>query len=83
MKILGNISDQALGKIGGKTMHLHSVGLAMLIGMSLLKDPVPPIPATCPPSSGEVAVLVEQPRRRGIFVAAPSEAPSGKRRRLA
>lgn len=83
MKIPGNISDQALGKIGGNTMHLHSVGLAMLIGMSLLKDPVPPIPATCPPSSGEVAVLVEQPRRRGISVAAPSEAPSGKRRRLA
>ena len=83
MKIPGNISDQALGKIGGNTMHLQSVGLAMLIGTSLLKDPVPPIPATCPPSSGEFAVLVDQHKSGCGVLAAPSEAPSGKRRRLA
>ena len=27
--------------MGGNTMHLHSVGLALLMGISLLHDPLP------------------------------------------
>ena len=41
MRVPKTVSDRALGKMGGNTMHLHSVGLALLMGIRLLKDPVP------------------------------------------
>jgi hypothetical protein len=41
MSISSSVSNEALGKMGGNTMHLHSVGLALLMGNSLLQDPLP------------------------------------------
>ena len=41
MQIPREVPDEALGKMGGNTMHLHAVGLALLMGIRLLRDPVP------------------------------------------
>ncbi len=49
MKIPRGISDHTLGRMGGNTMHLHSIGLALLMGLSLLRDPLPGAPPSeCP-----------------------------------
>ena len=48
MRVPRKISDSALGKMGGNTMHLHAVGLALLMGIRLLRDPVPAVSPAVP-----------------------------------
>ena len=79
MKIPNAISDASLGKMGGNTMHLHCIGLALLMGMSLLRDPVPPAPEQIQGSCKAVCVQAE--RRQSADTAC--EAPVCKRRRVA
>ena len=43
MQAPATISDESLGSMGGNTMHLHSIGLALLMGINLLKSPLPPV----------------------------------------
>ena len=38
MSIPSSVSNEALGKMGGNTMHLHSVRLELLLGISLLQE---------------------------------------------
>ena len=80
MQVPATISDEKLGLMGGNTMHLQCIGLALLMGMSLLKTPVPQ-----PPSDSVFP-------QRGSCVQAHSvaqttgkegeEAPAGKRQRV-
>ena len=60
MRIPRTISDTQLGLMGGNTMHLMSVGLAMLMGVSLLKSPFPRAPAQVTEIKGERVVSVGQ-----------------------
>ena len=49
MRLPQGISDADLASMGGNTMHLHCVGLALLMGISLLRDPLPTaLPTQCP-----------------------------------
>ena len=43
MQIPASISQRSLGLLGGNTMHLHCIGIALL-GIALLKEKLPPRP---------------------------------------
>ena len=67
--IPSSVSNDALGKMGGNTMHLQCVGLALLMGISLLKDPVPRNQARAERSNRPVAaqfVVPSLPAKRGM-----------------
>ena len=44
MQISASISQRSLGLLGGNTMHLHCIGIALLMGIALLKEKLPPRP---------------------------------------
>lgn len=78
MQIPAGVSDADLASMGGNTMHLHSVGLALLMGISLLRDPLPTaLPNRCPDRIAP-AQFVSVPDRAH----AEQQGLSGKRRRL-
>ena len=58
VKIPTGIPDDSLAKMGGNTMHLHSVGLALLMGISLLRDSLPHAPPAQPPAKVARAICV-------------------------
>ena len=65
--IPSSVSNEALGKMGGNTMHLQCVGLALLMGISLLKDPVPMNRAGAERSNRSVAAhVLSLPAKRGM-----------------
>ena len=74
MQIPSEITDADLASMGGNTMHLHSVGLALLMGLSLLRDHLPTaLPAQCP----EKVVPAQF-----VSISEPDRVSNGKRRRL-
>ena len=76
MRVPQGVSDADLGTMGGNTMHLHSVGLALLMGISLLRDPLPTTLAMQCPDKVVPAEFVSVP------AGTKSEPSDGKRRRL-
>lgn len=85
MKIPVEISDESLGRMGGNTMHLHSVGLALLMGISLLRDTLPQAPPSLCPAQSVKAAFVSATSTKSCTPRAggtPPEQPSDKRRRL-
>ena len=42
MQIPTSISSTSLGLLGGNTMHLHCIGIVLLMGIALLKERLPP-----------------------------------------
>ena len=79
MQIPAGVSDADLASMGGNTMHLHSVGLALLMGISLLRDPLPTaLPNRCPDRIAP-AQFVSVPARARAEQQGLSD---GKRRRL-
>jgi len=44
MQIPASISQRSLGLLGGNTMHLHCIGIVLLMGIALLKQELPPRP---------------------------------------
>ena len=67
--IPSSVSNDALGRMGGNTMHLQCVGLALLMGISLLKDPVPMNRAGAERPNRPVAaqfVVPSLPAKRGM-----------------
>ena len=74
VSIPSSVSNEALGKMGGNTMHLQRVGLALLMGISLLRDPLPINRAGAERSNRSVAaqfVVPSLPAKRGMSHAAP------------
>ena len=81
MQIPREISDADLASMGGNTMHLHSVGLALLMGLSLLRDPLPARPMQCP-EKRVPAQFVSVTESTGSKQQRPAHTSDGKRRRL-
>lgn len=82
MRVPSGISDADLGSMGGNTMHLHSVGLALLMGMSLLRDRLPTaLPTQCP-HKVVPAQFVSVSDRARAKQRRPEQLSHGKRRRL-
>ena len=83
MKVPRNISERGLGKLGGNTMHLKSIGSAILLGTSLLRDPLPkPSGGADPPRGVVKAVFVNRsPKGSRKLVESNALGPAGKRPR--
>jgi site-specific DNA-cytosine methylase len=56
------ISEQTLAHLGGNTMHLQSIGFALLMGISLLRDPLPRAPPSACPEDMVKPIFVSAPR---------------------
>jgi site-specific DNA-cytosine methylase len=64
MTIPASVSDSTLASLGGNTMHVKSVGLALVIGLCLVKGPVP-----CESPSQVKSIIDKLPRApRAIFL---------------
>ena len=75
VSIPSSVSNEALGKMGGNTMHLQCVGLALLMGISLLQDPLPINRAGAERSNRSVAaqfVVPSLPAKRGMSHTTPT-----------
>ena len=83
MKLPRTISERGLGKLGGNTMHLKSIGSAILLGTSLLRDPLPkPSGGVDPPRGVVKAVFVNRsPKGSRKLVESNALGPAGKRPR--
>ena len=68
VSIPSSVSNEALGKMGGNTMHVQCVGLALLMGISLLRDPLPAYRPAERPSMAEKPQFVTPsiPAKQGV-----------------
>ena len=65
MRLPAALTDEALGDMGGNTMHLKSVGLAVLLGVGLVDWSTSggmPIRAALRPTPAARAPLLDRPR---------------------
>ena len=77
MKIPASVSKAALGRMGGNTMHLHCVGLVLLMGISLLKVTLPLPADSAHAAKAPEAVFIETKHS----VSEKAESSGCKRRR--